>query len=201
MKKILIMNGKKMELSVVEAMEMSEGLINKIVSEQFNGLSRRPDTVYLEREDLEQEVKLQICKAFESYDVSRECAFTTYYYEGIVKHFSNNNRKLKSDKREISGNCFVSLQEEAYEDDGCMLDELNGFQDDKIENVTFIDLLHKILEDMDEDEKKIFLNILSQNKTNRQLAEEFGVKRQTLEYKIKNVYRPKWQKKFLEYRG
>lgn len=193
-KKKLLMNGKIVEMNVVEAMKMSGGLIKTIVDKQYNSLSKRPDFAYISKEDLEQEVKIEIMKSFKTYDVSKNTAFTTYYYEGVMNYFKNLNRQLLTDKRDIKGMLFISLQEQVNEDGEEKGDIISKECEELIDAELEI-LVSELLKSMSLDEKKVFLNKLLQNKTQEQLAKEIGISRQGLHARM-GKYTDNWTEFF-----
>lgn len=194
-KKILLSNGEILSLGFEDVLVKFDKMVKDFSHKQYKIYANKPSCLHMNREDFEQEVLVALWKAFENYNLESGACFSTFFNSTVKQHFSNFNRMANAEKLEV-GAGTVSLQDADLSESGDELADVVGTNDERFADIEYIDSLETMLNTMDEQEKTIFLNEVSQNKTYEQLAEELGMSRQAIHYRLTKVYRPKWSKLF-----
>lgn len=197
-KRIMLGTGEIVELGYEGLVSQFENMVSKIAIAQYNCYKNRPATAHMGLEDFEQEVMIVLWNAFEKYDIEMGNCFSTYFKVSADRHFSNFNRIATSKK--VDGDySLVSLQTESTNEGEKEVADLVGNEEVSYREIEEMDAIRTMIETMDEQEKTIFINELSQKRTYEQLSRELGMTRQNLNYLLRKKYKPNWEMLFKKY--
>lgn len=192
-KAIKLSNGVIKQMSFEEVLEQFDGMIKRFANEALEKIIYNKP----EREELMQELRIQVWEAYKRYDGKH--AFSTYLHFRLQHGIHRVTMKLYAQKRTnekgvISLNKVIGGGDDSEQE----LENLFGEEDLEITSLTFREFMVELEKKMDLSEKKMLKVLLNRNDYSVQdLANELGISRQGANKKV-NKFKKKMANLMIE---
>lgn len=187
-KDIRFSNGKIKEMTYDEVLKQFSNMLDKfaygiVANSLYNEIA--------EREDVKQELSIQVWKAFKEYNIDEKTAFSTFLHHKLMSGRSKIIARLTAQKR-TNENGTISMNSTVLDDGGeSELENVLGFDDDNIVALEFNDFIKELNQSLTKPER-LCLRVLM-DKTSfsvNELSVELGISRQAANKRV-NIFREK----------
>lgn len=192
-KAIKLSNGVIKQMSFEEVLEQFDGMVNRFANKALEKIIYNKP----EREELIQELCIQVWEAYKRYDGKH--AFSTYLHFRLQHGIHRVTMKLYAQKRKnergvISLNKMIGGDDDSEQE----LETLLGENDSEITSLSFREFMTELEKKLDPCEKKMLKVLLDRNEYSVQdLAYELGISRQGANKKV-NKFKKKMANLMIE---
>lgn len=174
-KTIILSQGAEKEMSFEEVEKQFTPMMNKAVNVHIMKFGDNVD-----REDMLQEMRIEMWKAYEEYDGTH--AFSTLLHYKLMKVTGNDSQKTTAKKRKSFG--VLSMNSTVGDTEDLTLEDMFADEDYTCENMIASEMMGVINESLDEREKRELVCIIDPEYTVTQLANEMGMSRQACRQRV-----------------
>ena len=194
-KEILFSNGSSIQMTFEEVREKFLPMVYKTMKQANSKFMFNQ----VEEEDFQQELELELWRAYEAYDSDTGYCFTTYLYPKLRKGVRNATYSRYAQKNQSNGVFSISAP---IGDDDLKIEDMLAANDASFDNIATNELLSIILRNVKEDEMDLLKIIIDvKNNPVNAYAKKHGLTRQAANQrviKLKKKLRSVIAKEYLE---